>query len=90
MNPKTFLFFGKSGCGKGTQAKLLLDYLHTIDPSRQVEYIETGSKLRDFSREVGLTAQMTNKVMSEGGFLHLFLFGFGPTTSFAISMARNT
>ncbi|MCC2630944.1 MAG: adk, adenylate kinase, adenylate kinase [Candidatus Paceibacter sp.] len=73
MNPHTFLLFGKSGCGKGTQAKLLRDYLKKLEPHRQVEYIETGSKLREFSQEVGLTAQMTKQVMDEGGLLPSFI-----------------
>ena len=27
INPKTFIFIGRSGCGKGTQANLLIEYL---------------------------------------------------------------
>lgn len=73
MNPKTFLFFGKSGCGKGTQAKLLKDYLEKNEPGREVEYIETGAKLREFSQEVGFTAKMTKGVMTEGGLLPSFV-----------------
>ncbi|MCC2631239.1 MAG: adk, adenylate kinase, adenylate kinase [Candidatus Paceibacter sp.] len=73
MTPYTFLFFGKSGSGKGTQAKLLAEYLKKKDPERQVEYIETGAKLREFSDEVGLTAQLTKKVMTEGGLLPSFV-----------------
>jgi adenylate kinase len=73
MTPQTFLLFGKSGSGKGTQAKLLIEYLKKHDPKRQIEYIETGSKLREFAQEVGLTAQMTGKVMDEGGLLPSFI-----------------
>ena len=73
MTPQTFLLFGKSGSGKGTQAKLLIEYLKKLEPKRQVEYIETGSKLREFAQEVGLTAQLTSKVMSEGGLLPSFI-----------------
>jgi adenylate kinase len=73
MTPQTFLFFGRSGSGKGTQAKLLIEYLKKVDSNRQVEYIETGSKLREFSNEVGLTAQMTSEVMKVGGLLPSFI-----------------
>ncbi len=73
MKPQTFLFFGKSGCGKGTQAKLLIDALREKDKTNKVIYIETGAKLREFSQEVGLSAQMTAKVMSEGGLLPSFI-----------------
>jgi adenylate kinase family enzyme len=73
MNPKTFLLFGKSGSGKGTQARMLIEYLRKTDPERQIEYIETGSKLREFSQEVGLTAEMTKDVMAKGGLLPSFI-----------------
>ncbi len=73
MSPQTFLFFGRSGCGKGTQAKLLQEYLLNKEPNTQVEYIETGAKLREFIQEVGLTAEMTKKIMSEGGLLPSFI-----------------
>lgn len=73
MAPQTFLFFGKSGSGKGTQAKLLIEYLEKADPETQVEYIETGARLREFSKEVGLTANLTKSVMSKGGLLPSFI-----------------
>lgn len=73
MTPQTILLFGKSGSGKGSQAKLLIEYFKKNDPKRQVEYIETGSKLREFAQEVGLTAEMTRKVMAEGGLLPSFI-----------------
>ncbi len=73
MTPKTFIFFGRSGSGKGTQAQLLIKYLQEKDASNKVVYIETGSKLREFSHEVGLSAQLTAKVMADGGLLPSFL-----------------
>ena len=69
MTPKTFLLYGKSGSGKGTQAKLLIEYLKNKDPEREVEYIETGERLRDFAREVNLTSKLTGQIMDEGGLL---------------------
>jgi adenylate kinase family enzyme len=73
MTPHTFLLFGRSGSGKGTQAQLIKDYLLKKEPQTQVEYIETGAKLREFIQEVGLTAEMTKKIMSEGGLLPSFI-----------------
>lgn len=73
MNPQTFLFFGKSGCGKGTQAKLLIEHLEKADPGTQVEYIETGARLREFSKEVGLSAKLTKETMAKGGLLPSFI-----------------
>lgn len=73
MTPQTFLFFGRSGCGKGTQAKLLMDALKKKTPEQKVSYIETGQKLREFAEEAGMTAETTSKIMSEGGLLPSFL-----------------
>jgi len=46
--PKTFIFIGRSGSGKGTQADLLMKYLQKTDPNRPILYIETGQRFRDF------------------------------------------
>jgi adenylate kinase family enzyme len=73
MKPLTFIFFGKSGSGKGTQAKLLMEVLKKKSPEKEVEYIETGAKLREFSKEVGLTAKMTSDLMTKGGLLPSFV-----------------
>jgi len=48
-NKYTFLFFGRSGCGKGTQAKLLREFLE--NNGKKVVYIETGQGLRDFTSQ---------------------------------------
>ncbi len=73
MIPQTFIFFGKSGCGKGTQAKLLIEYLSKKDPENKIVYVETGANLREFSQEIGLSAELTAKVMAEGGLLPSFI-----------------
>lgn len=72
-NPKTIIFFGRSGCGKGTQAQLLIKYLESLQAGERVVYIETGAKLREFIKEVGLTQELTAKIMSDGGLLPSFL-----------------
>ena len=73
MNPRTFIFFGRSGCGKGTQAQLLIKHLEGVHVGDRVVYIETGAKLREFIKEVGLTQELTGKVMTGGGLLPSFL-----------------
>src|SRR4051812_47005173 len=73
MTPKTFLLFGRSGCGKGTQAKLLIDDLQIKDPEHRVVYIETGARLREFIQDVGVTAKLTKEVVTSGGLLPSFL-----------------
>lgn len=42
-----YLFYGKSGCGKGTQAQLLKDRLES--QGEKVIYIETGKLFRSFT-----------------------------------------
>ncbi len=73
MTPQTFLLFGRSGSGKGTQAKLLIQYLQKKDPKNKVVYIETGAKLREFAQEVGMSAHRVADIMSHGGLLPSFL-----------------
>jgi len=73
MSPQTLIFFGRSGCGKGTQAELLVKYFHRQDKENRVVYIETGKKFRDFMQEASYTARLTKKIMDAGGLLPEFL-----------------
>ena len=45
---QTFVLTGRSGCGKGTQADLLKEYLHKHDPDTPGMYVETGERFRNF------------------------------------------
>jgi adenylate kinase family enzyme len=73
MSPKTFIIYGSSGCGKGTQARLLMDYLKKIDTAHQTLYIETGQRFRDFITEASYTAAHTKEIIDAGGLLPEFL-----------------
>ncbi len=73
MTPKTFIFFGPSGAGKGTQAKILIDYLKKVDPEKKTLYIETGQRFREFITEASFTATQTNEIIEKGGLLPEFL-----------------
>lgn len=73
MTPQTFIFFGPSGSGKGTQAKLLIDKIKEKDNSKPVLYIETGQKLRDFVTETSFAAREAKNIMESGGLLPEFL-----------------
>lgn len=44
MKKKVFIFIGRSGCGKGTQAKKLIEKLANIGES--VYYVSTGDEFR--------------------------------------------
>ncbi len=73
MTPKTFIFFGPSGAGKGTQARILIDHLQSVDPERKTLYIETGRRFRDFMTEASFTSMKTKELIDGGGLLPEFL-----------------
>lgn len=73
MKPQTFIFFGPSGCGKGTQAALLQDEISKRDPERKIIYIETGEEFREFIKGDSFTAKETAKIVNNGGLLPEFL-----------------
>lgn len=66
MSPQTFIFIGRSGCGKGTQADLLQKYLKTQDPSREIFYLETGSRFRDFIKDENLSSKLAREISHRG------------------------
>ncbi len=61
IKPLNFALIGRSGCGKGTQAKLLLD----IYP--KTEYIYTGDLFRDISKQDTDVGRRINDVLKVGG-----------------------
>ena len=74
MSPQTFILFGASGSGKGTQANLLIDYLKKNDSQRKVLYEENGQRFRDFvESHNSFTSQLTKEVMQTGELLPEFL-----------------
>jgi adenylate kinase family enzyme len=67
MAPKTFIFIGRSGCGKGTQAKLLREQLEAKDPHKQkIIYLETGPRFRDFIKGNGYSNELAAKIAESG------------------------
>ncbi|MBP7832018.1 MAG: nucleoside monophosphate kinase [Candidatus Pacebacteria bacterium] len=73
MNPQTIILMGRSGCGKGTQAKLVQEYLKQIDPSREIFYLETGQQFRDFISQNTYTSNLSKKIMESGDLQPAFL-----------------
>jgi adenylate kinase len=67
MDLKTAILIGPSGCGKGTQAKLLKEHLEKIDPEHETLYLESGKKFREFTSVDGYTQKRINDVVSTGG-----------------------
>ena len=80
MDKQTVVFIGRSGCGKGTQAKKLIEYLKANDPEkRSVLYIATGALFRDFIQGDTHTQEISRKRFDESKlqptFLSTYLWG---------------
>lgn len=73
MTPQTFVFFGRAGSGKGTQAEILIKYLNEHDAGRKCLYLETGEKLREFIKEENYSAKLTKEVLETGGLMPAFM-----------------
>lgn len=66
-----YLFYGKSGCGKGTQAQLLKTRLES--QGRKVIYVETGNLFRSFSENnTGFMADHVKSVINAGKLMPAF------------------
>ncbi len=64
---KAFIFLGRSGCGKGTQANLLIEHLCKIgDKDCKTLHIESGALIREFSLGDSYTQKETKAVMESG------------------------
>jgi adenylate kinase family enzyme len=63
MSPQTFIFIGRSGCGKGTQVKFLLEYIKNHDKeSRSVYHLETGERFREFIKGETLSSKLSREI----------------------------
>ena len=72
-NPLTVIFFGVQGSGKGTQAKLLGEYL-SKNSTQKTLHLETGQLLRDFVKESdGYTNRLVDETISGGNLLPSFM-----------------
>ncbi len=73
MQPRTVIFYGRSGSGKSTQLGLLKDALTQKDPERSIFYIQTGDEFRKFIGEDSYTSTLARKIADTGGLQPAFL-----------------
>jgi adenylate kinase family enzyme len=73
MNQRSFIFIGRSGCGKGTQSAMLLEYLKKIDPTRKILYIQSGEEFRKFIQGPSDTQKLSKEINEAGGLQPEFL-----------------
>src|SRR6516162_817271 len=66
MKLQTFIFIGRSGCGKGTQVELLQEYIKKQNHQRYVFYIETGERFRQFIKEHSLSSRSAAEIYKSG------------------------
>ena len=72
MKSATCIFIGRSGCGKGTQAELLIKYFKEKSDN-PVFYLESGQKFREFISSSSYTASLSNEIMKDGKLQPAFL-----------------
>jgi adenylate kinase family enzyme len=71
--PQTFIFFGRSGCGKGTQLKLLREYLEKEDSGRKQFAFSTGDGFREFFSKETYASNIAKDITARGLLQPLFL-----------------
>lgn len=73
MNPQTFVFIGRSGCGKGTQLDLLKKFIKEKDPEKEVITFETGAKFREVFEGQNYSSKLSREIYDVGGLQPEFL-----------------
>lgn len=65
-SPFTFIFIGSSGCGKGTQVKLLRNYLEEKYPEYTQFYLQSGDHFREFVKGETYAANISRDSLNNG------------------------
>lgn len=74
MQPKTVIFIGPQGSGKGTQIEKLDALLEAKDPTRKIVDIQTGRRFRALAaRGEGYTEKHVQETLDSGVLQPLFL-----------------
>jgi len=72
LTSQTFIFFGIAGSGKGTQAKLLEDFLKTYDGLETV-YFSSGVEYRKITESETQTSLLVKDILYKGWLVPDFL-----------------
>ncbi len=71
--PKTLIFIGRSGAGKGTQAVKLIEWLKEADLESHTFYVKTGEQFRHLMAGGTYTGDLAKKLLEESKLLPSFL-----------------
>lgn len=66
MQPISVLFFGTQGAGKGTQVKMLMEFLKQREPDRGIIHIDMGSELRALRDGGSYAGKLTGATIDAG------------------------
>ncbi len=72
MNPRTIIFIGRSGSGKGTQVKMISEELLKNSPN-EILHLEAGTKFREFIGGKNLSNKLAKGIADGGGLQPEFL-----------------
>lgn len=73
MKPQTIIVFGRSGCGKGTQLKLIKEYFDIEDQDRKQFSFFTGDGFREFFKKKTYASNLSMAITEKGMLQPLFL-----------------
>ena len=73
MKAQTYIFIGRSGCGKGTQAELLKKYLAEKVPENPTYHFQSGAKFREFIKGPGEVSRISRETYVRGDLQPEFL-----------------
>lgn len=67
MKPTTIIFMGRSGCGKGTQARMVEEYIRDKDyHNLPILYLETGKSFREFIKGSSMASRNASVRVNNG------------------------
>jgi adenylate kinase len=66
-NQKTFIFIGRSGCGKGTQLELLKNYVLANNPEVSIKNIIMGDIFRELFKKEGYISSVARDLSVKQG-----------------------
>lgn len=73
IKKQTFMFFGRSGSGKGTQVELLKKYLKEKDTEKNLFSFSTGDGFREFFKKNTYASNLAKDITGNGKLQPLFL-----------------